>query len=193
MGTSAPALPWSFASRIAFRFCFVYLGLYCLTTQIVTSFFSPTQGSDIPDPSTLWPMRPLVFWTAAHIFGVKTTLAFDVNSGSGDSMFGWVLIFCLLIVAIAATGIWSVVDRNRREYSSLHKWFRLFLRFSLAGQMFNYGLAKVIPVQMPFPSLTRLVQPFGTFSPMGVLWTSIGASPAYEIFAGCAEVLGGLL
>ena len=28
---------------------------------------------------------------------------------------------------------------------------------------------------------------------MGVLWASIGASPAYEIFAGCAEMLGGIL
>jgi hypothetical protein len=59
--------------------------------------------------------------------------------------------------------------------------------------MINYGMAKVIPLQMPYPSLTRLLQPFGTFSPMGVLWTSIGASQAYEIFAGCAEVVGGLL
>jgi len=28
---------------------------------------------------------------------------------------------------------------------------------------------------------------------MGVLWSSIGASPAYEMFAGCAELLGGVL
>jgi hypothetical protein len=28
---------------------------------------------------------------------------------------------------------------------------------------------------------------------MGVLWNSIGASPGYETFAGCAELLGGLL
>src|SRR5580693_3760934 len=28
---------------------------------------------------------------------------------------------------------------------------------------------------------------------MGVLWASIGASPAYEIFAGCAETLAGVL
>jgi hypothetical protein len=59
--------------------------------------------------------------------------------------------------------------------------------------MINYGMAKVIPLQMPYPSLTRLLQPFGTFSPMVVLWSSIGAAPAYEIFAGCAEVVGGLL
>jgi hypothetical protein len=41
--------------------------------------------------------------------------------------------------------------------------------------------------------LTRLLQPFGTLSPMGVLWTSMGSAPAYEIFTGCAEVAGGLL
>jgi hypothetical protein len=46
---------------------------------------------------------------------------------------------------------------------------------------------------MPFPYLTRLLEPFRDFSPMGVLWSSIGASPAYETFAGCAEVLGGIL
>ena len=28
---------------------------------------------------------------------------------------------------------------------------------------------------------------------MGVLWSSIGASPGYQIFAGCAELLGGVL
>src|SRR5256886_11517891 len=46
---------------------------------------------------------------------------------------------------------------------------------------------------MSYPSLTRLLQPFGTLSPMGVLWMSMGSAPAYEIFTGCAEVAGGLL
>jgi hypothetical protein len=59
--------------------------------------------------------------------------------------------------------------------------------------MFLYGLAKVIPLQMPFPYLTRLLEPYGNFSPMAVLWSSIGASTSYEIFAGCAETLGGIL
>jgi uncharacterized membrane protein YphA (DoxX/SURF4 family) len=101
--------------------------------------------------------------------------------------------FCLLIIAAFATVIWSALDRKRKNYTALHKWVRLAFRFLLAGQMLNYGLAKVIPLQMPYPSLTRLLQPFGTFSPMGVLWSSIGAAPAYEIFAGCAEVVGGVL
>ena len=59
--------------------------------------------------------------------------------------------------------------------------------------MFLYGLAKIIPNQMPFPFLTRWVEPFGNFTPMGVLWNSVGASPAYEIFTGCAETVGGIL
>ncbi len=184
---------WSPVLRIAFRFSVAYLGLFCLATQIITSLFSATQGADIPDPGTLWPLRPLVVWTAAHVFHVAAPLSFGGNSASGDCMFGWVLAFCLLVIAAVATVIWSVLDRRRKNYAALHRWVRVFFRFALAGQMINYGMDKVIPLQMPYPSLTRLLQPFGTLSPMGVLWASIGAAPAYEIFAGCAEVLGGVL
>ncbi len=136
----------------------------------------------------------MIFWTAAHIFHVNAPLcAFGGNSGSGDCMFGWVMTFCLLVMATAATVVWSLLDRSRENYAELHKWFRLFVRFALAGTMIGYGFVKVIPTQMPYPSLTRLLQPFGTLSPMGVLWASMGAAPAYEIFTGCALVAGGLL
>ncbi len=63
----------------------------------------------------------------------------------------------------------------------------------VCGQMLSYGMVKAVPIQMPFPFLTRLLEPFGNFSPMGVLWSSVGASPSYERFTGCAEILGGLL
>jgi uncharacterized membrane protein YphA (DoxX/SURF4 family) len=186
---------WNLALRIAFRFWLVYFGLYCLATQITISLFSPTQGLgvDIPDPAVLWPLRPMIFWTAAHIFHVNAPLSMGDNSGSGDCMFAWILSFCLLVIATAATVIWSLLDRSRENYAGLHKWFRLFIRFALAGQMIFYGMGKVIPLQMPYPSLTRLLQPFGTYSPLSLLWASMGAAPTYEIFAGSAEVVGGLL
>jgi hypothetical protein len=41
---------WGLASRVAFRFCFVYLGLYCLTTSALTRLFS---YSRFPDLATL--------------------------------------------------------------------------------------------------------------------------------------------
>jgi uncharacterized membrane protein YphA (DoxX/SURF4 family) len=182
---------WSHAYRAVFRFCFVYFGIYCFSTQIVTSLV-PLPSTDIPDLSTFWPLRPIVLWTAAHIFHNGKAPAY-ADTGSGDRTFDWVLVFCLLVIAALASGVWSVLERKRENYVTLHKWFRLAIRFLLAGQMISYGLAKAIPLQMPFPSLTRLLENFGDFSPMGVLWSSIGASQVYEIFAGCAELLGGIL
>jgi len=89
--------------------------------------------------------------------------------------------------------VWSIVARRTTSYPRLHKWFRLFLRVALGTTMFSYGFAKVFPLQMPTVFLSRLLEPFGDFSPMGVIWYSIGAAPGYERFIGSAEVLGGLL
>ncbi|PYU30035.1 MAG: hypothetical protein DMG31_15250 [Acidobacteria bacterium] len=181
---------WSFVKRLTSRFCFSYFGLYCLTSQILGGLFLITKFS--VDPATLWPMRQITLWTAAHIFGITHPLVYT-GSGSGDKTFNWVETFCLLVLVVLATGIWSVLDRQRDNYVTLDKWFRLFIRFALASAMFSYGMVKVFPQQMPFPFLTRFVEPFGNFSPMGVLWNFVGASPVYEIFAGCAEMLGGIL
>jgi uncharacterized membrane protein YphA (DoxX/SURF4 family) len=186
---------WNPALRIAFRFWMIYLGLYCLVTQVITTLFSLNEGASFPDLATCWPLRPVISWTGAHILHVNAPLTafWGGNSGTADDMFAWVTAFCLLVIAAAATAVWSLLDRSRENYAELHKWFRLFLRFVLAGQLLAYGFVKVFLLQMSYPSLTRLLQPFGTFSPMGMLWNSMGSAPAYEIFAGSAEVLAGVL
>jgi uncharacterized membrane protein YphA (DoxX/SURF4 family) len=152
----------------------------------------PIPKIDVPDLATAAPIRQTVFWTAAHVFHVSKSLVYS-GSGSGDKTFDWVLAFCLLSIAVFATGVWSVLDRQRENYITLHKWFHVFLRFAVGSEMLLYGMVKVVPLQMPYPFLTRLVEPFGNFSPMGVLWYSIGASPGYEMFVGSAEMLGGIL
>jgi uncharacterized membrane protein YphA (DoxX/SURF4 family) len=183
---------WNPALRIAFRFWMIYLGLYCLATQFVAR---PTGSDFLPDLATLWPLRPVISWVGAHIFHVNASpsLFWGGASGTADNMFGWVMTFCLLVIATAATVVWSLLDRSRENYAELHKWFRLFVRFVLAAQMIIYGLTKIFPVQMPQPSLTRLLEPLGTLSPMGVLWSSMGSAPAYQTFTGCVELAGGLL
>src|SRR4029077_10676073 len=105
-----PTIPrWNLALRIAFRFSMVYLGLYCYATEILPGLFSATgAGGGLPDGATLWPLRPVIFWTAAHIFQVNAPLSFDIQSGSVDDMFGWVMTFCLLVIATAATVVWSL-------------------------------------------------------------------------------------
>jgi hypothetical protein len=188
-GQQAPR--WSLLKRFAFLFCLVYFGLYGLLTQIFGGLF-PIPNVEIPDLDTFWPMRQLIFWTAAHIFHITQPLVYT-DSGSGDKTFDYVEAFCLAIIAAIVAIIWARLDRKRAHYITLHKWFRLFIRFALASEMFLYGMDKVIPLQMPFPFLTKLLEPYGNFSRMGVLWSSIGASPAYEIFGGCAEMFAGIL
>jgi hypothetical protein len=188
---------WNLALRIAFRFWMVYLGLYCLVTQILSVLFTIPAADTYspPDLATVWPLRPVISWVAAHIFHVNAplTVFWGGSSGSPDCIFGWVTDFCLLVIATVATVVWSLLDRRRENYAKLHKWFGLFVRFALAAHMIAYGMVKVIPVQMSYPSLIRLLQPFGTLSPMGVLWADMGSAPAYQIFTGIAEVAGGLL
>jgi uncharacterized membrane protein YphA (DoxX/SURF4 family) len=182
---------WSLSTRIAFRFCFVYFGIYCLSTQIITSLLA-IPNLDIPDPSGIPPWRQIITFTAARVFHHKDPLVFT-GSGSGDKTVDFVLLSCLLFISLLVTLLWSILDRRRISYSALHKWFLLFLRFALAGQMLVYGFAKAVPLQMPFPGLFTLIEPFGNMSPMGVLWSSVGASPPYEIVVGCLELIGGIL
>jgi hypothetical protein len=145
---------------------------------------------NIPGLRVQWPMRQLTLWTAAHLFHVPATLH---PTGAGDTAYDWVETFCILLIAVIATAVWSLFDRHSESYVTLHKWFRIFLRFTLAALMFFYASIKIFPIQMFYPPLAKLVEPYGNFSPMSVLWFSVGAAPAYEISTGCAELLGGLL
>ena len=108
---------WNLALRIAFRFSMVYLGLYCYATEIFPGLFSATggPGAVLPDGATIWPLRPLISWTAAHIFHVEAPLSYDINSGTSDGMFGWVAAFCVLMIAAAATVVWSLLERHREN------------------------------------------------------------------------------
>jgi hypothetical protein len=184
---------WKPATRVAFRFCVTYFGLYIVLTQMLTSLlFATTNDSGAFELDMTRPAKAVVIWVAAHVFRITHSIL-TVETGSGDRVYDWVELACILALAIMGTIIWPLLDRKRESYVKLYSWFRVFARFSLAATMFTYGAVKVIPLQMPFPFLSRLLEPYGHFSPMGVLWASIGASPAYEIFAGCAEMLGGTL
>jgi hypothetical protein len=177
---------WHPATRIAFRFCCVYFSLYIITTQML-----PGLTLILPDFGTRAPMKQLTLWVGHHILGLAT-ISTQV-SGSGDKLFNWTHAFTLLLVATVSTIVWTAVARDRVSHQRAFAWFRLFLRLAVATTFFSYGFAKAFPTQMPVLALQRLVEPFGNFSPMGVLWYSIGAAPAYEIATGCAEVLAGVL
>jgi len=183
---AAPA--WGPVKRILFRFAFSYLSLYLLSIFVGVLAFVPGLGVAADWYYKLW--SAVVPWVGKHLLAVTAT---PHPSGSGDTMADWVAAFCGLILALAATAVWSLLDRKRANYTRLYEWLRVCVRFGLGLTMIEYGGLKIVPSQFPPPSLDRLMQPFGDASPMGILWTFMGASAPYTIFAGFTEWLGGVL
>jgi hypothetical protein len=179
---------WNLATRVGFRFCFLYFTLYVATTQMLGGLLPFGWVPRLRDSSL---MHGLIVIVGSDVFGLAK-IPFE-PSGSGDKLVDYLHAFSLLLVAAAVTAIWSIVDRRRLDYRALNKWFRVFLRFALGSTMIGYGMVKAFPLQMPAPGLQRLLEPFGHFSPMGVLWYSIGASKPYEMFAGFMELTCGVL
>src|SRR5262249_12503991 len=128
----------------------------------------------------------IVKWTGQNVLRLEQPITIRPN-GSGDTTWNYVQVFCFAAIAAAAALVWSLVDWRSTDYSRVREGLRVYVRFYLACQMILYGTMKVIPAQFPPPALDRLVQPFGDASPMGLAWTFVGASPAYEIFSGAGE------
>ncbi|WP_194813553.1 DoxX family protein [Nocardia sp. XZ_19_385] len=195
--TVTPRTGWNPLTRIAFRFCVGYLGLYCLLLVLIPfallgllgllgrrlrEYIGPWGITALTDPVTGWVGRT--------VFGVDAALHED--SGAGDQTAVWVLVFCILVAAVLATAAWTAFDR-RTSHPRLLAWFTLFLRVCLGVPMLGFGFAKLIPTQMPAPTLAQLLQPYGDLSPASVLWLQVGSSYPYEMVLGAVEVVAGLL
>jgi uncharacterized membrane protein YphA (DoxX/SURF4 family) len=154
------------------RFVYAYVILFCVPVSIVP--------------------RGAVDWVGRHVLGIQGEIVHRFN-GSGDRTADWIRALCLLALAVLGALVWTLVDRRRTDYSRLHRWVRLLVRWSLGTALISYGSFKVIQSQFPEPQLTKLVQPIGDSSPMGLLWTFMGSSGPYNAFTGGGEMLGGIL
>jgi hypothetical protein len=180
---------WSPLQRVAFRFACIYIGLYVLFTQMLLALLAPA-APEWSSLDTRFPVRQIVSWIAFHLFRHRSPLVVT-GSGSGDKTFDWVEAFSFVAVAALLTCLWSLVGK-RQNYGAAHNRLRVLVRLALGSTLLTYAFAKIVPTQMTV-FLQRFVEPFGNFSPMGVLWSSIASAVPYEIFAGCAELLGGVL
>ena len=162
-------LRWNAAQKLSFRFFFVYFLLYLF-------------------PFAIW--TDIVPWVGAALLALPDPITVLPN-GSGDTTFNYVQLLCIAIIAVAVAGIWSVADRSRSQYNTLLYWLVVLLRYYLAFTMFSYGFAKIFKTQFPFPNLLRLLEPYGQSSPMGLAWTFMGYSEAYNWFTGLGEIIGG--
>jgi len=156
-------MEWSLPKRVAFRFLFLYLSLYCF-----------------------------LFWVPMEALWGLADISYRSN-GSGDTIYHYFQVLGIFLAAFTGTVIWSLGDHKQSNYRDFYLGLRVAVRLFLAVELIRYGAMKVIPSQFPYPSLHQLTEPFGNASPMGLLWTFMGSSPAYTIFAGSVEMLGGIL
>src|SRR5262245_61297159 len=186
--TEPKAARWSLGTRVAFRFAFAYFFL-----DAVPLFLSLLRlgGTVLNKYTEFWDV--VVVWVKEDVLHLPHEMEFaglDVN----NSTYGWVLFLCYLVVSVAATAIWSVLDRERPGYGRLHPWLRLLLRYQLALAMISYGTLKLIPAQMVAPPpLSALLTQIGNLWPNHLLWWTVGASPPFERAIGFAELAGGVL
>lgn len=188
---------WAWPRRALFRFVFVYFLLYFFPFPLsaIPWQYLPERVSKAADAAIFTPWSSLVDkavtqWVGPKLVATPITIR---PAGSGDTTWNHVQLVCFGVVALAAALIWSLADRWSKDHRRLHDWWRTYLRFALGSALISYGCFKVIPAQMPAPDLDRLAEPFGQASPMGLLWTFLGASSPYQILSGAAELLAGWL
>ena len=178
---------WSLPMRLGFRFAFVYLVLYSFPGPLE---FIPGVGSLFGWYFAAW--KKIVIWTGAHVLHLSRPVPYNFT-GSGDTLHDYIQNLLIVVIAVVGMLVWSALDRKRLEYRYLHRWLRFYVRLVLGAILLSYGAAKVIKSQFPYPFLSRLIEPYGDSSPMGLLWTFMGYSRSYNIFTGLVEMVGGAL
>jgi uncharacterized membrane protein YphA (DoxX/SURF4 family) len=168
--------PWHPLKKIAFRFFAIFLLLHTV---------EPLVG--------VLPLGNVLVRFIARIFFDMQQAPAQANTGSGDTTYNYALELGFLLLSILATIIWSVLDRRRPSYNKAFYWVTVVLRYYLGMVLIGYGFSKVFHKQMPSPFLYQLVQPMGDKSPMGLLWSYMGFSPAFSAITGWAEVIPGIL
>ena len=171
---------WNIAQKIAFRFFAVYIFLFTMSNQFV--------ASGIFDK--LW--RIVVPWFAKNILQLEKDITIFTN-GSGDTTYNFVSLLVFALIAAIVTMIWTAINPQKPQDSKLLDPLVVLVRYYIIFQMVTYGLAKLFYLQFQEPMFSRLIQPYGESSPMGLLWTFMGFSKGYTIMAGAAEFLGGML
>jgi hypothetical protein len=173
------------ARAFVLRFGLVYWGLFCIVilgTQTRLDYFDRTVAAA---------QTAISVWIGEAVLGIAHVST--AQNGSGDRTADWVyLLFCAAVALIGAT-VWTLLDRRRAHDDRLREILHVLLRYTLGFVILGYGVSKMLLGQFPPPSPGRLLQRYGDSSPMGLMWTFMGASPAYVFFSGLMETLGAML
>jgi hypothetical protein len=177
---------WKNYQLIAFRIAFIFFIAIC-----------------IPNSPDWYKIVFNIDWTHLHyrdlydIARFGSGINFFGNQLFGSTLLGYANWIITLIVAIAGGVVWTFIDTKRKpqpqEYNLAYYWLRAIVRYRAGIGIIGFGFTKLLPVQMPYPSLGLLNTNLGDFTAQKLYWMSVGIVPWYQVFAGVVEVLAGAL
>lgn len=132
-------------------------------------------------------------WTSLHYRDLYDIARFQPSFVRSQGFYGyleWIIIFG---IANAGGAVWSLLDRKRTEYNVLYYWLTVLVRYRAAIGIIGFAFTKVLPVQMPYPSIGILNTNFGDLTAQKIYWLSISIVPWYQVFAGVVELASGIL
>ena len=157
----------------------------------------------IPNSAEWYKIVLHIDWTNLHYRDLYDIARFGSginlfgNELFGNTLMGYANWIITLVIAIAGGFVWTWIVRRRKterkEYNLLYYWLRVVVRYRAGIGIIGFGFTKLLPVQMPYPSLGVLNTNIGDMTAQKLYWLSIGVVPWYQIFAGVVEVLAGTL
>ncbi|MDO9373345.1 MAG: hypothetical protein Q7T76_02950 [Ferruginibacter sp.] len=174
---------WTNKEKLVFRIAFLYILFLCIPTY--AAFYTHLSGlklstityHDFQSIVAFWPPQIILIESEEGVFG----------------LFNYINLFLLLVAAVVAGLVWTLLDKKSINYSKLYYWIRVLARYRLAYGMIGWGLKKAFPMQMVLPTEGMLNTSFIDFAEKKLYWSHVGVSFNYTVFLGFAEILPGLL
>lgn len=176
--TLNPSANWRLYQKILLRGFFIFVAL--TTVSLNPTFYQQDFGITFQTNSHPWRYLDVLSQNSPWFF----------SNASGKNYLGWLI---TLALSLGAGFLWQQLDAKRRDFTVLNYWFTVLVCYGLALRLSWFALAKVFPVQMPFPTISQLNTRLGDFTPGKLYWLTTGVSPVFEVFAGLFELLATLL
>ena len=170
---SGPGSPWKNTDKLLLRFLLIYFIIQAVPLD--------------------WKFYRQLFtidWTDISFYDLFQVTRYYPRFFGIDGFGNWVV---SAILAFIGTVLWTwryPVDIN---YDQLYYWLRVLLRYRLAAGIIAYGLIKLFPLQMPYPSLSNLHTNYGDFFGWKIYFHTLGIAQGYEVFLGAIEIIAGIL
>ncbi|ARK11286.1 hypothetical protein A6C57_13705 [Fibrella sp. ES10-3-2-2] len=176
---------WSETEKITFRIAFVFFVAMALPNNVgwYRDFFALDWANlhyrDVYDIAR--------FGSGLSLFG---------NTLFGSPLLGYAPWIITLLAAIVGGLIWTAIVKIRKSepvnYNILYYWLRVVVRYRAGIGIIGFGFTKLLPTQLPYPSLGIMNANFGDLTAQKLYWLSIGIVPWYEVFTGVVEVAAGV-